>query len=110
MDAAAKNRANECKDKVIEKAAYEKFKNIINSMTDNEINQNKLKEAAKIFFNLAENNSWNDREQFYTQIPYDQKKALVLEISGEAINRDMIDYIIKGKRGKLGSQMYNVLK
>lgn len=103
-------RARESSDQKIEKEAYLKIKSVVDSMDDNDDSKRKLIAAARIFYTLCENNTWKKYEQQFRILHFFQLKPFVLELWGEAVNRDMISYIQTGTGGTVSTQMYDALK
>lgn len=93
------------KTSTIEKDAYQKFKTLIAEMQESEENTIKIMKAIEIFYTQDPGNV-----NFTKETPFESKKSTLLELAGEAINRDMIAFIRTGKRGNLGSLIYKELK
>lgn len=115
MDEAMQKRMEDNKEMIIEKRAYQKFKDIIKSddmkTNPNDINGIKLRSAIMMFYTLGEpEESRKQMQSKINNIKYEDLKNAALELSGEAINRDMLVWIKTGIRGKMASQMYNILK
>lgn len=92
--------------------AYEKFKDGLDKLQDNEADNLKLSKLAEMYYDNAQGEAkWIISQHHFAKFNnFEKKRAFVLELCVEAINRDMIDFIIKGQRGNLGSQMYRILK
>jgi hypothetical protein len=114
MDEEAKQRMAETREsgQKIEKGAFHKLKTVLNGMEDNDVSRQKLIEAAKIYYNNAQGETpWSiAKEEQFKMRKFSEQKELLLALCSEAINRDMIAYIMQGKRGTIGSQMYKVLR
>ena len=105
------DRAKKCMSKEKEKEAYVKIKRRLSMLNNNNNDRNKLIEALKLYYDNAEPElPWSKMGPIFESKTFYEVKDLTLEISGEAINRDMIDYIRTGKRGDLATRMYNQLK
>ena len=86
-----------------ESKAYNKFKIRISS-TD----KDKILDTIKKYYELAE-----DYTEDYTDLSdqsIEDLKSVCLELCGESINRDMIQYLLKGIRGTIGPELYKILK
>ena len=105
------DRAKECISKGKEKEAYNKIKQRFSTLENNKDNRDKLIKALKLYYDNAEPElPWSKMGPIFESKTFYEVKDIALEISGEAINRDMIDYIRTGKRGDLATRMYNQLK
>jgi hypothetical protein len=95
----------------VEKAAYQKFRILINgtSERDEHAVQNKkiLMQTAQMFYDLGEPTlRWGEIELGLNPLDLANLKKAVLELSLEAINRDMIEYIRTGTRGNFAARLY----
>ena len=92
--------------------AYEKFKDGLDKLQDNEADNLKLSKMAEIYYdNAVGETKWNISQHNFAKFnSFEKKRDFVLELCAEAINRDMLDFISKGQRGNLGSRMYRILK
>ena len=95
--------------KSTESKAYNKFKIRISS-TD----KDKILDTIKKYYELAEDYiSEEMKMKTYTYLSdqsIEDLKSVCLELCGEAINRDMIQYLLKGIRGTIGPELYKILK
>jgi len=90
-----------------EQQAYFKIKSRLDNLTD----RDKLLSACETYFNLAlGERPWTEQRSLIEPLPLPQLQQLTLELSAEAINRDMIDYVTTGFRGNLANKMYQALK
>ena len=109
-------RIDQCKQNGLEKIAHQKFKDLIKPMSNKDLdsyktNRDKLLLAAKVFYDNAEGEQpWVNMRPQFMEIGWDELKEIVIEIAGEGINRDMIQYIKTGKRGDLGARMYRAIQ
>lgn len=92
--------------------AYQKFKTDLKKLQDNEADNLKLSKMAEIYYDNAEGETkWNISQHIFARFNnFEDKRTFVLKLCAEAINRDMLDFISKGKRGNLGSRMYRIVK
>lgn len=90
-----------------EQKAYEKFKTRINNQND----RVKLFDTIKQYYVLSGDPYYTPEfEDKINNMTTEDIKKLCLELCGESINRDMIEYIIKGTRGDMGQKLYKMLK
>ncbi len=90
-----------------EQKAYQKFSTRIDFQTNN----TKILLTIKGFYDLTNHSSYNDGMwESIARFNTKRLKSLCLELCGEAINRDMIEYIRTGTRGDIGTQLYRILK
>lgn len=109
--ATIQERGKLCMSKKVENEAYQKIKTKINEMDPRDDNRNKLLAAVAYYYDNAEKElNWDKMSYKITKMDFSQLKSVTLELSGEGINRDMIEYVRTGTRGKLASTMYDKLK
>lgn len=90
-----------------EQRAYQKFKTRIDSQN----NREKILKTIEQYYILANDPCYtSEMEQALINRTDEQLKSFCLELCGEAINRDMIQYITTGTRGNIGSQLYQLLR
>jgi hypothetical protein len=89
-----------------EQKAYNKFQSRINQ-TD----RDKILRTIKNYYILTQDSNYTDELwEYICQQDLNDIKSLCLTLCGEAINRDFIQYVLKGKRGNIGPQLYQMLK
>jgi len=91
-------------------AAYRKLAILLSGMTEKSIYvasyEKNFRQAAAIFFGEA----WSQEEQNYNNIAtFEERKELVLQLCGKAIERDLNGFIETGSRGNVANLMYHAL-
>lgn len=94
----------------IEKQAYAKFKDLLTNPAK-PIQREILLEVIKCYYDYAAGErSWATIERDINSLRNEDLQDSALKLAAEAINRDMIDYIMKGKRGDHAAKMFKILK
>lgn len=110
-DNEIQERGRKCVSMEVEKEAYQRIKTKISQLKDTEEDKNKIKKALNIYYDNAEPTiTWNNIKKHFDSMSFPVLIDNFMKISGEAINRDMIAYVLTGNRGKLASKMYNEIK
>ena len=87
-----------------EQRAYYKFKTRIEQTSID-----KILWTIENYYILADDPNYNNIKDHLNGRSLDELKELCLELCGEAINRDMINYFVSGTRGNIGPQLYKML-
>ncbi len=114
MDPDLQARLNESQSQSKEKAAYDKFKTLITqSSTSGQAgirNRELLVEVVKRFHDIGEPTiPWETISDQWATASIRDIKKMALELCGEAVNRDMIQYISTGIRGNFGPSLYTII-
>lgn len=88
--------------------AFLKFKNRLETITEKE--KPLLMESAKIYYQQTKDMTWEDAHLQFLILTWDTLKKSILDLAGEAINRDMLMYITSGKWGLIAQEMYKAIK
>jgi hypothetical protein len=104
------NRAKSSEGQGIENSAYLKFKTLIYNQ-DKPLSQDTLLLGIKCYYDhAAGERCWSTIKKDIQSLRDEDLRELLLKLATETINRDMIDYILKGKRGDHALRMHDILK
>lgn len=95
---------------VIEKKAYVKFKELIYNPYQAPKREVLLAVIQCYYDNAAGERCWSNIQADINSLRTEDLQDSALKLCTEAINRDMIDYIMKGKRGDHAAKMFKLLK
>lgn len=94
----------------IEKQAYKKIKDLLYN-TDRPVKREVLLAVIQCYYdNASGERSWDTIESDIRSLRDEDLQNSALKLATEAINRDMIDYIMKGKRGDHAAKIFKLLK
>ena len=95
---------------IIEKKAYVKFKELIYN-PHQAVKREVLLALIQCYYdNAAGERCWSSIERDINSLRTEDLQDSALKLCTEAINRDMLDYIMLGKRGNHAAKMFKVLK
>lgn len=114
MDPDLQARLNESQSQTKEKAAYNKFKTLITQCSTSGQagvrNRELLIEVIRKFYAIDEPTiAWETMSAKWDTASIRDIKQTALELCGESINRDMIQYISTGIRGNFGPSLFNII-
>ncbi|MBA3757018.1 MAG: hypothetical protein H0X02_12690 [Nitrosomonas sp.] len=94
----------------IEKQAYAKFKALLYS-PDKTISREVLLMVVQCYYdNAIGERAWSTIERDIHSLRTEDLQESALKLCSEAINRDMIAYVMQGKRGDHAAKMFKLLK